>query len=51
MSHIVSSRKTESKKYTGVREFEVYFVTILLHNGGISSSMIYVQVGDLFLVF
>lgn len=50
MSHIASSR-TQSKKYTGVREFEVYFVTILLHNGGISSSMRYVEVGDLFVVF
>lgn len=50
MSPIVPRRKTESK-YTGVREFEVYFVTILLHNGGISSSMTYVEVGYLFLVF
>ena len=44
-------QSTESKTYTGVREFEVYFVTILLHNGGIASSMRYVEVGDLFLVF
>lgn len=45
------SHRFQSKKYTGVWEFEVYFVTILLHNGGISTSMRYVEVGDFFLVF